>query len=185
MRRLQHIVMHSAWLFLLAAPAVLSVSAQDTPDYGVHPDYAVQRWTVLDGLPNNTINDIIPASDGYIWLATNEGLVRFDGAHFTVFNTTNTPQLPGNRYNSLFEEPPGYLWARSEKADLVLYHNGRFTRFEEKVARDYWRNGIPLLTYGAGDTVLVGTWDGVTRYTAGRLEPYLRDVIGEIGRAHV
>lgn len=177
MRYVQHITRRCAWLFLLTVLAVLSASAQEAPVYTVHPGYTLQQWTTRDGLPNNTINDLLLASNGYLWLATNEGLVRFDGAHFTVFNTTNTSHLPGNRYNSLFEEPQGYLWARSEKADLVLYQNGHFTRFEEKIARDYWRNGIPLLTYGGSDSLLVGTWSGLTRYTEGRLEPYLREVI--------
>src|SRR5678816_4472330 len=45
-----------------------------------------ESWTVKDGLPVNSINDIIQDRTGYIWAATFDGLVRFDGLRFTVFN---------------------------------------------------------------------------------------------------
>ncbi|HMB92362.1 MAG TPA: two-component regulator propeller domain-containing protein, partial [Rhodothermales bacterium] len=152
-------------------------SAQGAPDYVAHPDYAVRQWTVRDGLPNNTINDLLLASDGYLWLATNEGLVRFDGAHFTVFNSTNTPQLPSNRFNSLAEEPAGYLWIISEQGGLVLYRKGQFTGFNEKATTNGQRLRPPVSADGVADTVLIGMEAGIVRYTAGRLEPYRRDVI--------
>ncbi|HMB93674.1 MAG TPA: two-component regulator propeller domain-containing protein [Rhodothermales bacterium] len=163
--------------FWLLALMVHTAAAQDVPGYSVHSDYVVQQWTVRDGLPNNSINDLLVASDGFIWLATNEGLVRFDGTQFTVFNSTNTPELPSNRFNTLVEEPEGYLWTRSEKADLNLYHKGRFTGFKEKVERDFGFLTLPVSAYGVGDTVLIGSRNGVMHYTADGLEPFRPDVI--------
>ncbi len=175
--RSNHILPRCGLLLVLLAVVVSSVAAQEAPAYRVHPDYTVRQWTVRDGLHSNTINDLLLASNGYLWLATNEGLVRFDGAQFTVFNTTNAPQLPSNRFASLAEEPPGYLWIVSDREDLALYHEGRFTGFDENAK--VLRHAIPVLTYGVGDTVLVGTRNGIARYTAGRLEPYRRDVIDD------
>ena len=176
MRRLHSIPVRSLLLLLTALPT-LSTIAQIVPEYWVHLDYTVRQWTTRDGLPNNTINDLLLASNGYLWLATNEGLVRFDGAQFTVFNTTNAPQLPSNRFATLTEEPPGYLWIGSDREDLALYHEGRFIGFDENAR--VVTHTVPVLAYGVGDTILVGTQDGIARYTAGRLEPYRRDVIDD------
>ncbi len=49
------------------------------------PEYQFDRWTTDDGLPQNAINAILQTQDGYLWLATFDGLVRFDGLQFTVF----------------------------------------------------------------------------------------------------
>ena len=81
-----YIVLRVGLFFLLTALLVLTVRAQQTSEYEVHPDYTIRQWTVLDGLPSNTINALTQTSDGYLWLGTNEGLVRFDGYQFTVFN---------------------------------------------------------------------------------------------------
>ena len=67
------------------------------PSYAVHPDFLVKHWTIEDGLPVNHINDITQTQDGYLWLATFDGLVRFDGNRFTVFTTSNSPGLTSNR----------------------------------------------------------------------------------------
>ena len=56
-----------------------------------------------DGLPVNSISDALQDRAGYIWAATFDGLARFDGVRFTVFNTSNSPGLPSDRIISLKE----------------------------------------------------------------------------------
>ncbi len=56
--------------FLLAALTALPAPAQQGPEYWVHPDYTVRQWTLQDGLPSNTVYQIVPTSDGYLWLRT-------------------------------------------------------------------------------------------------------------------
>ena len=51
--------------------------------------YAVQTWFAKDGLPQNSVHAILEAPDGYLWFGTEEGLTRFDGAHFTTFNQSS------------------------------------------------------------------------------------------------
>src|SRR6266481_5950090 len=53
-------------------------------------DYLFDIWTTDNGLPQNSINAILQTKDGYLWLATFDGLVRYDGVKFMVFNTANT-----------------------------------------------------------------------------------------------
>ena len=58
-------------LGLLVALLAPTTRAQHVPEFAVHPDYTLQQWTVLDGLPVNAVRDILQTSDGYLWLATN------------------------------------------------------------------------------------------------------------------
>ena len=89
--------------------------------------YRFDQWTADDGLPQNSVNGIVQTRDGYLWLATVDGLARFDGVRFTVFNRSNSPGIVNNRFVSLFEAASGDLWAGTEESGVVRYHQGRFT----------------------------------------------------------
>jgi ligand-binding sensor domain-containing protein/signal transduction histidine kinase len=91
-------------------------------------NYSMHVWKAEDGLPENTINAALQTRDGYIWLATFAGLVRFDGAAFTVFNSDNAPQLRDNDITSLYEARDGGLWIGHETGELSRYENGRVER---------------------------------------------------------
>ena len=94
-----------------------------------HAQYRFDHWTTDNGLPQNSVRDIVQARDGYLWLATFDGLVRFDGVRFTVFNKSNSPGLPSNRFIYLFEDRRGDLWAVLENGEIVRRHQGRFTTY--------------------------------------------------------
>src|SRR5262245_12121647 len=87
-----------------------------------------ESWTARDGLPVNSINALLQTRDGYIWAATFDGLVRFDGVRFTVYNSANAPGLPSNRIVALFEARDGAIWLTTEQSQLVRFHRGRFER---------------------------------------------------------
>ncbi|HMJ60730.1 MAG TPA: two-component regulator propeller domain-containing protein [Bryobacteraceae bacterium] len=90
---------------------------------------AVDSWTADNGLPQNIIRAICQTPDGYLWLATFDGLVRFDGVRFTTFNRSNTPGIDGNRFGSLFCTADGDIWAGTELGGVTQYHRGRFTTY--------------------------------------------------------
>jgi hypothetical protein len=79
------------------------------------------RWTTEDGLPQNSITSIVQTRDGYLWLGTFGGLVRFDGVRFTTLNTGNTPALKSNRITALIEDREGALWIGAETGDVTRY----------------------------------------------------------------
>src|SRR5262245_49509511 len=76
--------------------------------------YRFTSWNVDNGLPQNTVYDLIQTRDGYLWLTTFDGLVRFDGVRFTVFNKANTPGLRSNRLLRFYEDANGDLWIGTE-----------------------------------------------------------------------
>ncbi|HRH42789.1 MAG TPA: two-component regulator propeller domain-containing protein, partial [Pyrinomonadaceae bacterium] len=80
-------------------------------------------------MPQNTVTSMVQTRDGYLWLGTFGGLVRFDGVRFTTFNTANTPSLHSNRVMSLYEDQEATLWIGTEIGDVVRLRNGSFEIF--------------------------------------------------------
>ncbi len=95
----------------------------------VAPGVVHDSWSTAEGLPVNTINGIAQTPDGYLWLATFDGLVRFDGVGFTVFTSRTTPVLVSNRINDVAVDTDGTLWAiLDEGGGIIRYREGRFER---------------------------------------------------------
>jgi len=91
--------------------------------------YRFDVWTTENGLPDNTVNSVVQTRDGYLWFTTFDGLVRYDGARFTVFNASHIPGLKSNRFIRLLEDHAGNLWASTERSELVKYSAGIFTTY--------------------------------------------------------
>ncbi|MEO6235609.1 MAG: two-component regulator propeller domain-containing protein [Vicinamibacterales bacterium] len=84
--------------------------------------YAADRWGTKEGLPQASVVGIAQTPDGYIWLATEEGLVRFDGVRFTVFDTTNSA-LTDSFITNVQGGRDGSLWIRTAET-LYRYRAG-------------------------------------------------------------
>jgi ligand-binding sensor domain-containing protein/signal transduction histidine kinase len=86
-----------------------------------------RTWGTEHGLPQNHSTAIVQTGDGYLWLGTYNGLVRFDGARFVVFNTSTSPGLQSSRITSLFDDRQGTLWLGHDSGELTALRQGRFT----------------------------------------------------------
>jgi len=73
-------------------------------------NYGRQGWNFENGLPQNTVQALAQSADGFLWIGTEAGLVRFDGVRFVVFDKNSTPAFPGNDIQSLVTTPDGALW---------------------------------------------------------------------------
>jgi len=78
------------------------------------------------GWQPNSVTGIVQSRDGYLWLGTYHGLVRFDGVSYTVFDSSNTPTLPNGRITSLYESAEHVLWIGHETGHITRFENGRF-----------------------------------------------------------
>ncbi len=112
-------------LALLAGAPGPSLSAAEPPPRPAQPGYAVRVWETEDGLPQNSVIAMTQTRDGYLWLGTLNGLVRFDGVRFAVFDESNTPEMGSSRIVSLFEDRTGNLWVGTETAGVLLIKEGR------------------------------------------------------------
>ena len=79
-----------------------------------YAQYRFDQWTIDNGMPNNTVWALTQTRDGYLWMATASGLVRFDGVRLMVFEKSNNPGITSNRFTVLHEDQEGDLWAGTE-----------------------------------------------------------------------
>jgi diguanylate cyclase (GGDEF)-like protein len=121
--------------------------------------YRFDHYTTGNGLPQNTISAITQTRDGFLWFATYDGLVRYDGMRFTILNKGNSQGISSNQFLSLFEDDQGILWAGMADSGLVGYRNGIFTsitpaqglpgKYVGRMQRS--EDGLPILFFDTGD----------------------------------
>jgi signal transduction histidine kinase/ligand-binding sensor domain-containing protein len=132
--------------------------------------YVRQTWQAGSGLPHNTVMAMGQTADGYVWLGTEEGVARFDGDRFTVFDKRNTPALRNDSIFSLLVDHKGDLWIGT-RGGLARYSRGRFEGFIP-------RNGLPTesilaLYEDARGTIWIGTsGGGLARYRNGSFHTF-------------
>jgi diguanylate cyclase (GGDEF)-like protein len=132
--------------------------------------YRRDHWHTKDGLPQSSVEAIAQSRDGYLWFGTQEGVARFDGVRFVVFDKSNTPALRANRILSLLADRRGGVWMGTDGGGMTRYDRGTFTTFRAK-------EGLPGDTVGclAQDqegNVWIGTDRGLARFGAGGLKTY-------------
>jgi signal transduction histidine kinase/ligand-binding sensor domain-containing protein len=99
------------------------------PLMAAQAQYRFDQWTTDDGLPQNSVFSILQTPDGYIWFTTLDGLVRFDGIKFKVFNRSNSPGLTTNRLIYLLAENDNTIWVGTEDGGLLRFQDGKFRAF--------------------------------------------------------
>ncbi len=94
-------------------------------------EYGFDVWTTANGLPQNTVTGLAQTPDGYLWLSTFDGLARFDGVRFTIFDKGNTKGIVNNRFARLFADREGAVYAYTENYVVTIYRNGIFRSFSD------------------------------------------------------
>lgn len=98
--------------------------------------YVGTVWQTEQGLPQNTINDVVQDRNGYLWIATQGGLARFDGVRFKILGSEEIPGLRTRRILCLHADANGDLWIASLRDGLIRLHHGAATTYTE-------RDGLP------------------------------------------
>jgi ligand-binding sensor domain-containing protein/signal transduction histidine kinase len=91
----------------------------------------LHSWTTEDGLPTNDIYEIIMSKDGFYYLGTSDGLVRFDGGEFKIFSARNTKEFKANLANNLFLDSKNRIWISNGGAGAIVYNGEIFTNINE------------------------------------------------------
>jgi len=124
--------------------------------------YIQDVWQTDAGLPQNYVVAIVQSRDGYLWLATQEGLARFDGIKFNVFDKRNTPQIKDNNIQALFEDREGNLWFGTEGGGLNRFSGGRF--FNYTTDDGLAGNIIDAIYQDDEGAIWIGTVNGLSRF---------------------
>lgn len=123
-----HEVTHLRLIGLLLLPLVWSGISFALDSDRELSQLSHEVWLTENGLPQNTVHSLAQTNDGYIWIGTEEGLARFDGVRFTIFNEHNTPQLKSNYIRALLADRHGALWIGTAEG-LLRMLDGKFTAF--------------------------------------------------------
>ena len=128
--------------------------------------YSLKVWTTDDGLPSISLTDIVQADSQYIWIATYNGLSRFDGVNFTNYSIDNVKEMHSNAITTL-EYHQQALWIGTHKG-ILKYQNGIFS--EEIGLLELQEASIEKLAFDSEDRLWIGTTsEGLYVYDRGKL----------------
>lgn len=140
-------------------------------------DYTVQSWTIEDGLPHNMIHRIAQSEEGFLWLATWEGAVRFNGRDFSVFNTYNVPGMSTRGFRAVLRDPAGGMLLGSTRNGLWHVDGDDWRPVGAEQLSKVWTTSLLRLPNGA---LWVGSEDGLRRLDArGRVTGVFDDDLGQ------
>jgi signal transduction histidine kinase/ligand-binding sensor domain-containing protein len=148
-------------LFALAAGLSSAGETKAQPPYAL--DH--QSWTTEAGLPQNSVHQILQSHDGFLWIATEGGAVRYDGFSFKVFSHDTDPSFTTSDISSLAEDRQGNMWFGTADG-AVEYTNGHTIHFG-------LLDGLPAASIGsiaatADGSVLALTSGGLARFDGRR-----------------
>ena len=148
-----------AAIVIWAALLPLCISAQIPLDPAkAIGQYVRDEWTVNQGIPVNSVLAIAQTPDGYLWLGTEAGLLRFNGLTFTVFDRHNTPALLSNEVRALLVGHDGALWIGTHGGGVTRLIRGHFDTFSSRNGLS--NDSVLALFEDARRNVWVGTDGG-------------------------
>ncbi len=121
------------------------------------PDYILEAWHAEDGLPHSAINALIQSRDGYLWMGTGAGLVRFDGLRFTSVFSEEASPLANSYVWTLLEDDDGVLWIGSSNG-LSRYDGRVFTTYT--IDHGLPNNFVRSILHDSAGRLWVGTYGG-------------------------
>jgi ligand-binding sensor domain-containing protein/tRNA A-37 threonylcarbamoyl transferase component Bud32 len=156
---------------MTAVLALLLLAAAGVPlDPGkAITQYVHATWGTEQGLPQNSVLAMIQARDGYLWLGTQEGLVRFDGVRFVVFDNKNTPEMRHSYVSTLLEDRAGTLWIGTVGGGLSRLRHGRFDAFTTREGLS--NDNVRALHEDREGNLWIGSDGGLDRFQDGRPVP--------------
>lgn len=156
------LVAMAAQIFLWSAPAIAAPFAAATAT-----QYTRRIWRIQDGLPEDTVQAFQETPDGYLWIGTTGGLVRFDGSHFQLYSHSSTPALGDNSVFCLLAARDGSLWIGTEGGGLIRFKDGVFHAFG---AADGLTDGfVRSLMEDHTGRIWIGTDNGLFQFSANKL----------------
>lgn len=165
-------LMRYVLLAIVAASSCQSARAQTLASGGQsYPtQYIATNWQTEQGLPQNSINAMAQDQEGYLWLATNGGLVRFDGVRLKVLGVSDIPSLRTPRILSVYVDRGGALWMGTQVDGLLRRKDGVLSVYAAPGALA----GSPVTSIreDAAGNLWVNTVRGAGRFTGGKLQPY-------------
>src|SRR2546421_6814772 len=155
------------WVILLLVLPVWASSA-----FGIDPALSldqnvVRTWGVDQGLPQGTVYALTQTVDGYMWAATQEGFVRFDGTEFLTYDKAAAQQIHNNMTLALLSARDGSLYAATNGGGVVHVEGRRVRSY--RVADGLPSDAATALYESGNGTIWIGTQHGLASLQGGRI----------------
>ncbi len=122
--------------------------------------YMISKYSVDNKtFPTNEANTVLQTSDGYMWFGTYNGLIRYDGMNFTIWNAISEDGFGSSNIRYLYEDSDGILWIGTNDRGLVKRENGIFTVYDKD--NGILSNSIRTIIEGKDGRIYCGTTDGI------------------------
>jgi signal transduction histidine kinase/ligand-binding sensor domain-containing protein len=155
------------WLAAGLCLACVSGVAEAKEPRKAMSQYVRERWGGDKGFPSGPVYAITQTADGYLWIGTAKGLIRFDGLNFHLFQQSNGATVPGGPVLGLIADSEGNLWVRQQGAGLLRYRDGRFEDLSNSL--DKPEAAITAMSRGKdGQALFAGLVNGTVRFAAGK-----------------
>lgn len=131
--------------------------------------YVREEWSSERGFPGGRVRTIAQTADGYLWIGTDDGLVRFDGFNFNHLPLSSFGLFSDAPLLGLTTDADGNLLVRLQGADVLRQHDGTF----ESIASGHGPTAIHVTAMGTetnGGVILSDLMDGMLRFRGGKLE---------------
>jgi len=134
--------------------------------------YILDNWQIAEGLPQTSAQAIARTPDGYLWVGTQEGLARFDGVRFVVYDTVNEHAIPNKHISVLHVDRLGRLWIGT-RSGIAVYDGQHFKTIssEPGLAQAYVR----AIAEDANGLLWVGTETGLFQIDHGCVRAFGAD----------
>jgi signal transduction histidine kinase/ligand-binding sensor domain-containing protein/ActR/RegA family two-component response regulator len=155
---------------------ILFLAVLASPTFAIDPEKTVTQfgldvWQIEQGLPQNSVRAITQTTDGYLWLGTEEGFVRFDGVRFTVFDRRNAKDLKDKVIRELFAGRDGSLWIGTVSGGLSHLKDGQLTTYTTD--QGLLPGGVVSIVEGNDGSLWIGVYGGgINRLKGGTLSSY-------------
>lgn len=162
------------WILAIASLCLASPEARAALDPALAiTQYVHTVWQSEAGLPENSVLSIAQTPDGYIWLGTEEGLVRFDGLRFTTYTKSSTPGLRSNEILSLLVDHERTLWIGTRDGGLSCLRDGEFKAIG--LPGRLSNSSILALHQDAYGSLWIGTdGDGLVQFQNGKFHVFTK-----------
>jgi signal transduction histidine kinase/ligand-binding sensor domain-containing protein len=124
-RRIRHLL--RGFAVIIFALVFLGTSFAESVSSG---DFAVETWQNDNGLPQNSVTDVFQSKNGYIYAGTYNGIARFDGVRFVIYDSASPPALKNSRITSLYQDKTGIIWIGHETGDVSWLEHSEFHSLE-------------------------------------------------------
>ena len=114
-------------------------TGKEVPSEWIH-----RAWQTEDGLPDNSVTGLAQTQDGYIWVGTRGGLLRFNGSAFTAIPLPFKPEISHRVVGAVIMGQQDRLWMGMERGEVACLESGKMRIF----GHDHGLPDLPILSLG-------------------------------------